>query len=153
METPREIDERWMRVALREAEEARRAGEVPIGAVLVRGGEELARGHNAPIGTHDPTAHAEVVALRRAARSEETYRLPDTTLYATIEPCAMCLGAALHARVARIVYGAPDPKGGAAGTVVDLTHHPSLNHTIETTSGVLRDQAASLLQTFFRSRR
>lgn len=142
-----------MRVALGEAEQAERAGEVPIGAVLVRGGEELARGHNTPIGTHDPTAHAEVLALRRAARGEATYRLPDTTLYATIEPCAMCLGAALQARVARIVYGAPDPKGGAAGSVVDLTHHPSLNHTIEITSGVLQEEAAGLLQAFFRSRR
>ncbi len=147
------IDERWMAIALQEAEVARGRDEIPIGAVVVRGEIELARGHNAPISLCDPTAHAEVVALREAARREGAYRLPGTTLYATVEPCSMCLGAALHARVARVVYGATDPKGGAAGSVVDLRAIPGVNHQISVQGGVLAEPAAEVLRSFFRARR
>lgn len=148
-----EVDERWMRLALGEAEKARDRDEVPIGAVVVDGEVELARAHNAPIGLRDPTAHAEILALRAAARAAGAYRLPGATLYATIEPCSMCLGAALHARVARVVFGATDPKGGAAGSVVDLRALPGVNHRIEVTGGVLAEPAAAILQEFFRARR
>lgn len=148
-----QVDERWMEIALSEAQEARRADEVPIGAVLVAGERELARAHNAPISRCDPTAHAEVLVLRAAAEREGAYRLPGSTLYATIEPCSMCLGAALHARVARVVFGAPDPKGGAAGSVVDLSELPGVNHRIEVQGGVLAAQCAVILREFFRARR
>jgi len=148
-----QIDERWMAIALEQAEAARWRDEIPIGAVLVRGETELARAHNAPISLSDPTAHAEVLALRAAARREGAYRLPGTTLYATIEPCTLCFGAALHARVARIVYGAGDPKGGAAGSVVDLRALPGVNHRIEVDGGVLAEPAGALLREFFRARR
>lgn len=142
-----------MEVALSEAEKAREVGEVPIGAVVVLDQRELARAHNAPIERCDPTAHAEVLALRAGARGEGAYRLPGATLYATIEPCSMCLGAALHARVARIVFGATDPKGGAAGSVVDLSSLAELNHRIEVRGGVLADRCAEILRAFFRHRR
>ena len=142
-----------MGVALAEAARAAEAGEVPIGAVLVRDDLELGRGHNRPIATHDPTAHAEVVALRAAGQREQAYRLPGTTLYVTIEPCSLCFGAALQARVARIVYGARDPKGGAAGSVVDLRALPGVNHEIEVCGGVRAEEGATLLRDFFRVRR
>ncbi|MDG2307707.1 MAG: tRNA adenosine(34) deaminase TadA [Candidatus Binatia bacterium] len=148
-----QMDEAWMALALEQAEEAARRDEVPIGAVLVRGESELARAHNAPIALCDPTAHAEVLALREAARNEQAYRLPGTTLYATIEPCSLCFGAALHARVSRIVYGATDPKGGAAGSVVDLRALPGVNHRIEVQGGILAAPAGDLLRRFFRARR
>ena len=147
-------DEMWMRIALAQAEEGAAAGEVPVGAVLVGAdGEELARGHNAPRKLCDPTAHAEILTIRRAAQRVGANRLPGTTLYATLEPCALCLGGALQARVKRIVFGAFDPKGGAAGSVVDLTAQSALNHRIETRSGVLEGACAAVLRTFFAERR
>jgi len=147
-------DEKWMQIALAEADSGAEAGEVPVGAVLVGAdGKEVARGHNAPRKLCDPTAHAEVLTLRRAAQRVGAYRLPGTTLYATLEPCALCMGAALQARVRRIVFGASDPKGGAAGSVVDLTHQVALNHQIETTGGVLDEACAAVLRAFFAKRR
>jgi tRNA(adenine34) deaminase len=128
-------------------------GEVPIGAVLVRDGVELARAGNAPIAQHDPTAHAEVLVLRTAAAAARNYRLTGSTLYATVEPCPMCIGAALHARVARLVYGCADPKAGAAGTLFDLASDARLNHRIAVQGGVEADASRALLQSFFRARR
>jgi tRNA(adenine34) deaminase len=148
------IHELFMRLALREAARAGRVGEVPVGAVIIdAAGEILARGHNRPVAGHDPTAHAEIVALRRAARRLGNYRLPGTTLYVTVEPCAMCAGAILHARVARVVYGSPDPKGGAARTLFRLLDDPRLNHRVEVVDGVLEAESRELLQSFFRIRR
>ena len=142
-----------MERALECARQAGARGEVPVGAVVVRDGRELAAAGNAPIASADPTAHAEIVALREAARREGNYRLPDTVLYVTLEPCAMCVGAALNARVARLVFGCRDPKAGAAGSVVDLTDEPRFNHRIARTEGVRGEAAAALLQEFFRARR
>jgi tRNA(adenine34) deaminase len=146
-------DERFMRLALEAAREAERAGEVPVGAVLVADGQVIARGFNRTIAECDPTAHAEIVALRDAARGIGNYRLTGTTLYVTIEPCAMCAGAILHARVARLVYGADDPKGGAVRTCFAIFDHPAVNHRVEVTAGVLAADCAALLQSFFASRR
>jgi tRNA(adenine34) deaminase len=146
-------DELWMAIALEQAKQAEAVGEVPIGAVLVLEDRELARAHNSPIMLCDPTAHAEVLALRIAARVRGTYRLPGSTLYATIEPCCLCLGAALHARVSRVVFGAADPKGGAAGSVVDLSALPGVNHHLAIEKGVLADECAAVLQRFFHARR
>lgn len=147
-------DERLMRLALREAARAGRAGEVPVGAVLVDAdGAVIARGRNRPVAANDPTAHAEIVALRRAARRLGNYRLPGTTLYVTVEPCAMCAGALVHARVARVVYGAPDPKGGAARTLYRILDDPRLNHRAEVVGGVLAEECAAALREFFRARR
>jgi tRNA(adenine34) deaminase len=146
-------DRRWMALALEEAEAGGRAGEVPVGAVLVLDGECIARAHNAPIGEEDPTAHAEIRVLRQAARTLGNYRLPGTTLYVSLEPCPMCVGAMVHARVARLVYGTPDPRTGAAGGALDLISHPSHNHRIAVTGGVEADRAAELLRRFFRERR
>jgi tRNA(Arg) A34 adenosine deaminase TadA len=146
-------DRRWMDEALREAAAAGDRGEVPIGAVVVVDGRLVARAGNNSIAHHDPTAHAEILALRAAAAAARNYRLPGASLYVTVEPCAMCVGAALHARVARLVYGCADPKAGAAGSVVDLTADPRLNHAIAVTSGVGEDEARRLLQEFFRARR
>lgn len=148
-----EADRRWMTLALDEARAAAERGEVPIGAVLVRDGLLVARAGNASIARHDPTAHAEVLALRAASGEARNYRLTGTTLYATVEPCPMCMGAALHARVARLVYGCADPKAGAAGTLFDLARDPRLNHRIAVRGGVEADAARALLQTFFRARR
>ncbi len=148
-----DMDTHWMRLALAEAEAAARAGEVPVGAVLVRGGEVIATGRNAPVAGHDPTAHAEIVALRAAAQKLGNYRLEDCTLYVTLEPCAMCSGALLHARLPRVVYGAPDPKTGAAGSVVDLFAQPLLNHQTQVQGGLLADECGALLAGFFRTRR
>jgi tRNA(adenine34) deaminase len=142
-----------MRQALELAREAERAGEVPVGAVLVSGGQVIARGWNRTITDCDPTAHAEIIALREAAKALGNYRLGDVTLYVTIEPCAMCAGAIVQARVARLVYGADDPKGGAVRTCFNLLDHPLLNHRVEVTAGVLADECAALLQTFFATRR
>ena len=128
-------------------------GEVPVGAVVVRAGRELAAAGNASIASCDPTAHAEICALRAAGQREGNYRLPGAVLYVTLEPCAMCVGAALAARLTRLVFGCPDPKSGAAGSIVDLTREPRLNHQIECTSGVGAEAAAKLLQDFFRARR
>ncbi len=142
-----------MRRALELAGRAEAAGEVPVGAVLVQDGEVVGEGWNRPIGAHDPTAHAEIEALRDAARRLANYRLPGTTLYVTLEPCVMCAGAILHARVARVVFGARDPKGGAAGSVFDLLGTDRLNHRVEVASGVLADACGQRLQAFFQARR
>ena len=149
----RSDDEFWMRRALDLAREAERAGEVPVGAVLVSEGEEGGAGANAPISTCDPSAHAEIRALRAAARRLRNYRLPGCTLYATMEPCPMCAGAIVHARVARLVYGARDPRWGADGSVFDILRSGRLNHRLEVVGGVLAEESATLLQSFFRERR
>ena len=142
-----------MQAALALARQAEAAGEVPVGAVLVKDGTVVASGWNHPIGAHDPTAHAEVVALRAAAQALGNYRLTDTTLYVTLEPCAMCAGAMVHARVKRLVYGAADPKTGAAGSVFDLVRAQALNHQLEVQGGVLAEECGALLRAFFAQRR
>ncbi len=148
-----ERDRRFMRLALAAADEARAAGEVPVGAVLVRGDEVIARGFNHPISGHDPSAHAEMAALRAAARTLGNYRLPGCELYVTLEPCLMCSGAIMHARIARVVYGAADPKTGACGSVVDAFANPQLNHHTSVTGGVLADECGDTLRAFFAERR
>jgi tRNA(adenine34) deaminase len=142
-----------MREALAEARKASAAGEVPIGAVLVCRGELIARGQNSVIRTSDPTAHAEIVVLRQAARTFGNYRLLGCTLYVTLEPCAMCAGALIHARIDRLVYGAPDPKAGACGSVISVINHPQLNHQMEVVPGILGEPCGELLRGFFRDRR
>ena len=146
-------DEEFMREALALARQAGAVGEVPVGAVVVREGELLGRGYNQPISSHDPTAHAEVVALRDAAQRLANYRLGGCVLYVTLEPCAMCVGAIMHARVARIVYGAQDPKTGACGSVTDLLADSRLNHHTVAIGGVLAEESAGLLRAFFGARR
>ncbi|NIW86815.1 MAG: tRNA adenosine(34) deaminase TadA [Gammaproteobacteria bacterium] len=146
-------DEYWMRRALELAERAAREGEVPVGAIVVQEGEALGMGWNRPIAAHDPTAHAEVEALRAAASRMGNYRLPGTTLYVTIEPCVMCAGAIIHARVARVVFGATDPKAGAAGGVLNVLTASMLNHRPECAGGVCAEAAGALLQAFFKARR
>lgn len=146
-------DERWMRRALELGQFAQESGEVPVGAVVVRDGETIGEGWNQPITSLDPTAHAEIVALRAAARKIKNYRLSNTALYVTLEPCAMCAGAIVHARVARVCYGAPDPKSGSAGSVFNLLDTSSLNHRVQVAAGVLRDECAEQLRRFFQSRR
>lgn len=139
--------------ALELAREAESAGEVPVGCVIVRDGEIVAEGWNRPITTRDPTAHAEMVALRAAAAASDSYRLTGTTLYVTLEPCAMCAGAMVHARVQRLVFAATDPRAGAAGSVFNIVQHPALNHRIECTGGVLAEECGALLRGFFAARR
>jgi tRNA(adenine34) deaminase len=146
-------DAQFMGEALAEARHALAAGEVPVGAVVVLEGVIIGQGHNRPIALSDPTAHAEILALRRAAERAGNYRLVGATLYATVEPCAMCAGAALHARVARLVYGAPDPNVGAVQSLFRLLDDPRLNHRIETVGGVLAVESAALLRAFFEVRR
>ena len=146
-------DERWMRDALVLARQAGEAGEVPVGAIMVRAGEVLGRGFNQPIRTCDATAHAEIVALRDASQFCNNYRLPGTTLYVTIEPCTMCLGAMIHARVERLVFGAPEPRAGAVVSQAALIDAGHFNHRLSFTQGVLADECSTLLQDFFRSRR
>ena len=146
-------DTQWMQRALELAQKAEAAGEVPVGAVIVLNGELIAEGWNRPISTADPTAHAEIVALRAAGQKLDNYRLLDTELYVTLEPCPMCVGAMLHARVQRVIYAATDPKTGALGGAYDLLNNVSHNHSFEVTSGVLAEQGRELLQAFFRSRR
>src|SRR5215471_1487245 len=148
-----EADRYWMRQALGAATRAGQRGEVPVGAVVVRGGQRLARAGNGSIATHDPSGHAEIRALRSAARRVGNYRLPGATLYVTVEPCAMCMGAALQARVARLVYGCPDPRAGAAGSVYDLGRDRRLNHRMAVTAEVGGAASRELLQRFFRARR
>lgn len=150
MENP---DSRFMRAALALAVEARDRGEVPVGAVVVLNGEIAGEGYNQPIGAHDPTAHAEIVALRAAAGRIANYRLTGSTLYVTIEPCQMCVGAMVHARVARLVYGATEPKAGAIESAMRAHEHPSLNHRLDVTGGVLAAESRDLIQAFFQSRR
>ena len=147
------LDEQFMRRAIELAREAEAAGEVPVGAVIVRDGRIVGEGSNRPIGARDPTAHAEMVALRAAASASESYRLTGTTLYVTLEPCAMCAGAMVHARVQRLVYGATDPRAGAAGSVFDIVRHPALNHRIDCVAGVLADECSIMLREFFAARR
>lgn len=142
-----------MQSALALAREAAETGEVPVGAVLVKDGKIIGRGMNRPIGLHDPSAHAEIAALRDAGYRLQNYRLTDCTLYVTLEPCAMCVGAMLHARVARVVYGAPDPKTGACGSVINLFGVERLNHHAKVEGGMLADESAALLKAFFASRR
>ena len=146
-------DQQFMREALGLAAQAAAAGEVPVGAVLVKDGAIVGRGYNRPITSNDPTAHAEIVALREGAARLGNYRLPGCDLYVTLEPCAMCVGAMVHARIARIVYGARDPKTGACGSVIDLFSETRLNHHTSVKGGVRADACASLLTQFFVSRR
>lgn len=146
-------DELWMGEALRCAQRALDAGEVPVGAVVVCAGRIVGRGWNRNINEHDPTAHAEIVALREAGRNVGNHRLVDCELFVTIEPCSMCAGAAVHARVRRLVYGADDPKAGAVHSILQVVNHPSLNHRIDVRGGVLAGRSADILQEFFRSRR
>ncbi len=150
---PSEADAAFMRRAIELARDAERAGEVPVGAVLVIDGRVVGAGFNAPIISSDPTAHAEIRALRAAATAVGNYRLPGSTLYVTLEPCAMCVGAMFHARVQRVVFGAPDPKTGAAGGVVDLFANDQLNHHAVVEGGVLADDCGALLRGFFATRR
>jgi tRNA(adenine34) deaminase len=145
--------EQGMRLALSQAQNAWLVGEVPVGAVILREGRVIATGYNRPITTHDPTAHAEIVALRHAATLMENYRLPGCELYVTLEPCAMCAMALLHARLKRVVFGAADPKTGAAGSVLDLFAEPRLNHHTERIGGVLAEPCGELLRAFFAERR
>ncbi|MGD8934783.1 MAG: tRNA adenosine(34) deaminase TadA [Gammaproteobacteria bacterium] len=146
-------DEHWMRLALELAHKAEAAGEVPVGAVIVLNGELVAEGWNQPISSSDPTAHAEIIALRTAGKKLDNYRLLDTELYVTLEPCPMCVGAMLHARVKRVIYAATDPKTGALGGSYDLLNSVKHNHAFEVTGGVLAEQSRDLLQAFFRNRR
>jgi tRNA(Arg) A34 adenosine deaminase TadA len=149
----REEAERFMRAALGQARRATLENEVPVGAVVVRDGQVLARAHNRPIHLNDPTAHAEILALRQAARRLGNYRLSGCSLYVTIEPCAMCAGAAVQARLRRIVYGARDSKAGACGGALKVLNHPKLNHRVEISRGVLKEECARLLREFFLARR
>jgi len=142
-----------MRQALEQAQHAWDLGEVPVGAVVVKDGVVIARGYNQPIGQHDPSAHAEIVALRAAAAALGNYRLPGCELYVTLEPCLMCSGAMMHARLARVVYGAADPKTGVCGSVLDLFEHQQLNHHTSVTRGVLAEECSALLKSFFAARR
>ena len=146
-------DENFMRLALAAAKQANDLGEVPVGAVLVRNGELIATGFNRPIGRHDPSAHAEIACLRAAAQILANYRLPGCALYVTLEPCAMCAGAMMHARLARVVYGATDPKTGACGSVVNLFAEEKLNHHTSVTGGVLAAEFSTMLSAFFAERR
>lgn len=146
-------DELWMEEALRCAQRALEAGEVPVGAVVVCDGRIVGRGWNRNISGSDPTAHAEVIALREAGATVGNHRLEDCALFVTIEPCAMCAGALVHARIQRLVYGADDPKAGAVHSVMQVLNHPQLNHKIEVRSGVLAGRSAEVLQSFFKSRR
>jgi len=146
-------DAEFMRRALREAEKAALQEEVPVGAVVVQGGEIVARAHNRPRGLLDPSAHAEILALRRAAKKLGNYRLNGCDLYVTIEPCAMCAGAIIQARLRRLVYGTPDPKAGACGSALEVLNHPKTNHRVEVVSGVLYEESAKILRDFFRCRR
>ena len=148
-----EKDELWMQEALRSAQRALEAGEVPVGAVVVRAGKIVGRGFNRNITDSDPAAHAEILAIREAGASIGNHRLSDCELYATIEPCAMCAGAMVHARIRRLIYGADDPKAGAVHSVLRVVNHPSLNHQMEVRGGVLAGTCAAVLQDFFRSRR
>ena len=150
---PPRSDVDFMRMALEQAAAAEAKGEVPVGAVLVRGDQVIATGANHPIASHDPTAHAEIVALRAGGRALSSYRLTDTTLYVTLEPCVMCASAIVHARVRRLVFGAWDPRAGAAGSIVDVFVLDGLNHRVDVFGGVLMDECGELLRRFFDERR
>nr|WP_233169504.1 tRNA adenosine(34) deaminase TadA [Serratia sp. ASV30] len=146
-------DEYWMRQALSLAQRAQEEGEVPVGALLVLGNQVIGEGWNRPIGRHDPTAHAEIMALRQGGAVLQNYRLLNATLYVTLEPCVMCAGAMVHSRIRRLVYGAADEKTGAVGSLVDILRHPGMNHQVEIVSGVLAEECAATLSNFFRMRR
>ncbi|WP_340615668.1 tRNA adenosine(34) deaminase TadA [Xenorhabdus entomophaga] len=146
-------DEYWMRRAIELAMRAQEKGEIPVGAVLVADNEIIAEGFNHPITDHDPTAHAEIIALRRGGIQVQNYRLLNTTLYVTLEPCIMCAGAMVHSRIQRLVYGASDMKTGAAGSLIDILRHPAMNHQIDITGGVLAQECSSMLSAFFKQRR
>ena len=148
-----ELDRQFMQQALEQAQLAALAGEVPVGAVLVREGRVISKAFNQPISHHDPSAHAEMIALRQAALAEQNYRLPGTTLYVTLEPCTMCAGAILHARVDRVVFGAPDPKTGAAGSVADVFSSKQINHQTSVEGGIMDEECGQLLRSFFKERR
>ena len=150
---PADDDEKWMRYALQLAQRAYTLGEVPVGAVLVYQQQVIGEGWNLPINAHDPTAHAEIMAIRQGGQVLENYRLLDTTLYVTLEPCVMCAGAMIHGRIGRIVYGASDAKTGAAGSLVDLLRHPGMNHQPIISGGVLAEECGNMLSDFFRQRR
>jgi tRNA(adenine34) deaminase len=149
----RDQDERWMRTALEQAAAAEALGEVPVGAVVVRGGALVSTGHNLTHTLQDPSAHAEMIAIRRAAEAIGEWRLLDCTLYVTLEPCAMCSGAIVLARIPRLVFAAHDPKAGMSGSLANLVQHPRLNHRVELTTGVLAEEAGEALRAFFRARR
>ena len=151
--SPDDADQMFMQAALQQAQNARLVGEVPVGAVVVRSGEIVGTGFNQPIGSHDPTSHAEIIALRHAGQQTGNYRLPDCELYVTLEPCAMCVGAMLHARLKRVVFGAFDRKTGAAGSIVNLFGETALNHHTETLGGVMARESVQLLREFFEERR
>ena len=148
-----ELDQQFMCQAIEQAQLAAQAGEVPVGAVLVQDGQIIAQAFNQPIALHDPSAHAEMLALRVAAKSVENYRLPGSTLYVTLEPCVMCAGAILHARVERVVFGAQDPKTGAAGSVLDVFSSKQINHQTHVEGGVMGEECGQLLRSFFKERR
>ena len=146
-------DEKWMKIAISEANLAKNEGEIPVGAVIVQNNKLIVKAHNKPILNHDPTAHAEIEALRKAGRKLKNYRLLGSTLYVTLEPCAMCLGAMMHARIERIVFGTSDPKTGVCGSKTDLTSEAFFNHRIKVQGGVLEKETKNLLQSFFKSKR
>ena len=146
-------DEKWMQIAIQEATKAEEMGEVPVGAILVKDDLIIARAHNKPISTNDPTAHAEIHLLRAAGEELKNYRLPGTSLYVTLEPCAMCLGAIMHARIERVVFGAHDPKTGVCGSSENFMEASCFNHKIDMASGVLENESKQLLKNFFNSRR
>ncbi|BDT74936.1 tRNA adenosine(34) deaminase TadA [Polynucleobacter sp. KF022] len=148
-----ELDQQYMRMAIEQAQLAAQSGEVPVGAVLVKDGQVISKAFNKPIANHDPSAHAEMLALREAALSEGSYRIPGSTLYVTLEPCAMCSGAMLHARIDRVVFGAPDPKTGAAGSVLDLFASKQINHQTSVEGGIMSEECGQLLRDFFKGRR
>ena len=151
--TQAELDQQYMRMAIEQAQLAAQAGEVPVGAVLVKDSQVIAKAFNKPIANHDPSAHAEMLTLREAALAQENYRIPGGTLYVTLEPCAMCSGAMLHARIGRVVYGAPDPKTGAAGSVIDLFASKQINHQTSVEGGIMSEECGQLLRDFFKGRR
>jgi tRNA(adenine34) deaminase len=146
-------DEKWMQIAIEEAKLAMRKNEIPVGAVLVKNDRLIAQSHNQPIKTNDPTAHAEIQLLRKAGLQLKNYRLIDSTLYVTLEPCAMCFGAMIHARIERIVFGASDPKTGVCGSCINLNKENFFNHKISITGGVLKNESSKLLKLFFQSKR
>ena len=151
--TQTELDQQYMLMAIEQAQLAAQSGEVPVGAVLVRDGQVISKAFNKPIANHDPSAHAEMLALREAALAEENYRIPGSTLYVTLEPCAMCSGAILHARIDRVVYGAQDPKTGSAGSVLDIFSSKQINHQTSVEGGIMSEECGQLLRDFFKGRR
>ena len=147
------VHQKWMKHALMLAERSRDEGEVPVGALVVKDGELIAEGWNRPIETHDATAHAEIMAIREAGRILNNYRIPDTQIYVTLEPCTMCAGAIVHARIGQLIFGAPDPRTGTAGSAIDLFSKDYHNHRVDVTGGIMRDECGDILKAFFKARR